>query len=48
MANQTITHLGPKGPTKDEQQVQNDFAAQLMEAAKKKQAELNKAKGGKK
>ena len=50
MAKQTITHVGPAGHSNDEQKAQNDFARALIEAAEKRQAEIDaeKAKGGKK
>lgn len=41
MAKQTITHYGPNGRTNDEEQAQNDFAKQLEELTRQRQAELD-------
>lgn len=40
MSSKNLTHLGPNGQTKDEEKVQNDFGQALIEAAKRRQAEI--------
>lgn len=40
MSTKNLTHVGPKGHSNDEERAQSDFAQALIEAAKRRQAEI--------